>query len=70
MQLQKKSRMLNGRELSTYYVVYKCGGKRPLPKRLYLGLADREWKSRFYNTSYHVNTRDIPIRQHSEVKCS
>ena len=64
--------MPNGRELSTYYVVYKCGGKRPLSKRLYLqiGLAEREWKSRFYNTSYHVNTRDIPIRQHSEVKCS
>ena len=70
MQSQKKSIMPNGREQSTYDVVYKRGGKRPLLKRLYLGLAEREWKSRFYNTSYHVNTRDIPIRQHSEVKCS
>ena len=30
-------------------VVYKCDVTRPLPKKVYLGLAKREWKSRFYN---------------------
>ena len=44
-------------------VVYKCDIARPLPKKVYLGLAEGEWKSRFYNHSYHLNARDIPIRQ-------
>ena len=30
-------------------VVYKFEVTRPLPKKVYLGLAEREWKSRFYN---------------------
>ena len=30
-------------------VVYKCDVTRPLPKKVYLGLAEGEWKSRFYN---------------------
>ena len=29
--------------------VYKCKVKGPLPKKLYLGLAEGEWKSHFYN---------------------
>ena len=29
--------------------VYKCDVTRPLPKKVYLGLAEGEWKSRFYN---------------------
>ena len=29
--------------------VYKCDVTRPFPKKLYLGLAEEEWKSRFYN---------------------
>ena len=29
--------------------VYKCDVTRPLAKILYLGLAEAEWKSRFYN---------------------
>ena len=31
-------------------VIYKCDlTRRPLPKKVYLGLAEGEWKSRFYN---------------------
>ena len=30
-------------------VVYKCDITRPLPKKVYLGLAEGEWKSRFFN---------------------
>ena len=30
-------------------VVYKCDITRPLPKKVYLGLAEGEWKSHFYN---------------------
>ena len=30
-------------------VVYKCDVTRPLPKKVYLGLAEEEWKNRFYN---------------------
>ena len=30
-------------------VVYKCDVLRPLPKKVYLPLAEVEWKSRFYN---------------------
>ena len=29
-------------------VIYKCDVKRPLPKKVYLGLAEREW-NRLYN---------------------
>ena len=30
-------------------VVYKCDITRLLPKKLYLGLAEQEWKGRLYN---------------------
>ena len=30
-------------------VVYKRDVARPLPKKVHLGLAEGEWKSRFYN---------------------
>ena len=30
-------------------VVYRCDVARPLLEKVYLGLAEREWKSRFYN---------------------
>ena len=30
-------------------VVYKCDETKPLPKKVNLGLAEGEWKSRFYN---------------------
>ena len=30
-------------------IVYKCDVTRPLSKKLYLGLAEVEWKSSFYN---------------------
>ena len=30
-------------------VIYNCDVTRPLPKKVYLGLAEGEWKSRFYS---------------------
>ena len=30
-------------------LVYKCDVTRPLHKKVYLGLAEGEWKNRFYN---------------------
>ena len=30
-------------------VVYKCDVTRPLPEKVYLGLAEEEWKISFYN---------------------
>ena len=49
MQLQKKPRMFNGRELSVNDVAYKCDVTRPLTKKLHLRFAEGEWKSHFYN---------------------
>ena len=40
-------------------VVYKYEVTRPLPKKVYLGLAEGEWKSRLYNGKLSLNTRDI-----------
>ena len=48
-------------------VVLKCEVIRPLPKKFYLGLAQGEWKSRFYN--HNLNTRDITTRQCFQVTC-
>ena len=41
-------------------VVYKCEVIRPLPKNVYLVLAEGEWKSRFYNLSiiYKLSFKD------------
>ena len=50
-------------------VVYKCDVTRPLPKKVFLGLAEGEWNSVSMTTSYHLNTRDILIRQHFQVTC-
>ena len=49
MQLQKKPRMFNGRELSVNDVAYKCDVTRPLTKKLHPRFAEGEWKSHFYN---------------------
>ena len=43
-------------------VVYKCDLTRPLPKKVFLGLAEGEWKSRFFN-------HKLSIRQHFRVTC-
>ena len=50
-------------------VVYKCDVTRPLPKKVYLALAEVEWKSLSITTSYHLNTRDALIKQHFQVTC-
>ena len=51
-------------------VVYKFDVTRPLPKKVYLGLAEGKWRAISITTSYHLNTIDIPIRQHFQVTCS
>ena len=44
-------------------VVYRCGISRPLPKKVYLRLAERENGTAIsITTSYHLNTKDIPTR--------
>ena len=48
-------------------VVYRCGISRALPKKVYLRLAERERENGTaisITTSYHLNTKDIPTRQH------
>ena len=49
MQLQKKSRCPMEENCLVNDVVYKCDVTRLLSKKVYLGFAEGEWKSRFYN---------------------
>ena len=49
--------MSNGRELSSW-----CDIPRPLPKKMYLGLAEGEWKSRLYNHKLSFNYKIYPIK--------
>ena len=46
---RKKAECPMKRNCQVNDVVYKCDVTRPLPRKLYLGLAELEWKSRFYN---------------------
>ena len=48
MQLQKRHRMSSERELSISWRSYKCD-IRSLLKKWYIGLAEGEWQSLFYN---------------------
>ena len=49
MQLQKKIRMLNGRDLSSQQHSLKIWSNKAIAEKSVLGLAEGEWKSRFYN---------------------
>ena len=40
-------------------VVYKCDVTRPLPKKVYLGLLEGQWKSRFYNHKLLFKHKEI-----------
>ena len=44
-------------------MVYKCEVTRPLMKKVYLGLAEGEWKSRFYN-----HRLSLKLKRHSSKK--
>ena len=51
-------------------VVYKCDLTRPLPKKVYVGLAEREWKSCFCNYKLlFKHERYVLIRQLFQVTC-
>ena len=50
-------------------IVYKCHVTRPLPKKVYVGLAEGEWKVASITINYHLKLRDIPVRQHFQVTC-
>ena len=41
-------------------VVYKCDVTRPLPKKVYLGLAEGEWKSCFCNLKLSFKNKRYP----------
>ena len=48
-------------------VAYKCDLTRPLPKKCVLNLQSQNGRATSINTSSHLNTSDIPIRQHFQV---
>ena len=50
-------------------VVYKCDVTRPLPKKCILELQRENGRAVSITTIYHLNARDIPIRQHFQVTC-
>ena len=50
-------------------VVYKCDVTRPLPKKWILQLHRENETAISITASYHLNPRDIPIRQHFHVIC-
>ena len=50
-------------------VVYKCDVTGPLLKKVYLNLQRENGRAVSLTTSYHLNTKDIPIRQHFQVTC-
>ena len=49
MQLQKKVECSMEKNCQVDDVIYKCDVARPLPKKVYLGFAEGQWKSRFCN---------------------
>ena len=49
-------------------VVYKCDVTRPLPKKVLDLQRENRWAVSI-TTSYHLNIRDIPTRQHFQVLC-
>ena len=49
MQLQKNAECPMKGNCQVNDVVYKCDVTRPLPKKVYVGLAEGEWKSCVYN---------------------
>ena len=48
MQLQKKAEYPTEGNCQVNDAVYKSDMTRPLPKKVYLGLTEGKWKSRFY----------------------
>ena len=48
-------------------VFCKCYVTRPLPKKVYLGLAERENGRIAFIIYYHLNKRYIPTRQQFQV---
>ena len=59
-------------------VVYKYDVTRKLPKKMYLGLAEGEWKSRFYNRKLSFKHKrysnkkissETPILKWSVLRC-
>ena len=62
--IAEKSRCLMGGKCQVNVVVYTCDVTRPLSKKVYLGLAEGEWKSRFYNHILSLKKTEITIRQH------
>ena len=50
-------------------VVYKCDATRPLPKKCILDLQNENGRAVSITTTFHLNTRDILMRQHFQVTC-
>ena len=50
-------------------VGYKCDVTRPFLKKCILDLQKENGRAASITKSYHLNTKDIPIRQHFQLKC-
>ena len=50
-------------------VVCKCDVTRPLPKKGYLGLAEGEWKSGFYNRKLSFKYKRYSNKTNFQVTC-
>ena len=66
MQLQKKKQCPMEGSCQVNDVVYKCDATR---KTCILDLQRENGRAVSITTSYHLNTRDIPIRQYLQVAC-
>ena len=65
MQLQKKAECPMEGNCQVNNVIYKCDVTRPLLKKVYLGLAEGEWESRFYNYKLSFKKKEIFQQDHT-----
>ena len=75
MQKKKTERPIEG-NCQVNDVIYECDVTKPLPEKVYPGLAERERERERENGSvtsvtinYHFNTKGIPIRQQLQAAC-
>ena len=66
MQKKKTERPIEG-NCQVNDVIYECDVTKPLPEKVYPGLAERSVTSITIN--YHLNTKGIPIRQQPQAAC-
>ena len=71
MQKKKTERPIEG-NCQVNDVIYECDVTKPLPEKVYPGLAERERENGSVTSitiNYHFNTKGIPIRQQLQAAC-